>query len=279
MQIKKDIRSDIELIGVLGDLMDRIEYIRQHEDAIYNDINAKIERHFGEFVLLISTEEEFFGCTGFGYKPRNEDYRIKETIFIGVITGRKLVKVGKSWAIPTERYVEWDTLGTNLEISETNLQAPFPYELCWDLNRPLKLRNHLFGQRVALELRIGDQEVTNWFIERGRKQDTYLMVFRKAMKILGRNIQSQKFDFLFEEFRKKLIKRLNELRQEKERAKEEIERIFQSMQKGIYRSEEGNITLCETEDDAEIVSFPLRERVVKIDREIERLEIILGSLE
>jgi hypothetical protein len=85
---------------------------------INNDINAKIERHFGEFVLLISAEEEFFGCTGFGYKPRNEDYRIKETIFIGVITGRKLVKVGKSWAIPTERYVEWDTLGTNLEISE-----------------------------------------------------------------------------------------------------------------------------------------------------------------
>jgi hypothetical protein len=51
------------------------------------------------------------------------------------------------------------------------------------------------------------------------------------------------------------------------------------MQKGIYGSEEGNITLDETEDDSEIISFPLRERVVKIDGEIERLEIILGSLE
>jgi hypothetical protein len=41
------------------------------------------------------------------------------------------------------------------------------------------------------------------------------------------------------------------------------------MQKGIYRSEEGNITLCETETDVEIISFPLRERVAKIDRKIE----------
>jgi hypothetical protein len=76
------------------------------------------------------------------------------------ITGRKLVKAEnivevKTWTIPTERYVEWqDTLETNLEISEGNLQAPFPYELCWDLNRPLKLRNKIFGQRVALDLRI-----------------------------------------------------------------------------------------------------------------------------
>src|SRR3989338_2407153 len=40
-------------------------------EAVYRDLETGIRQHVGEFVLMITSEENFHGCTGFGYESRD----------------------------------------------------------------------------------------------------------------------------------------------------------------------------------------------------------------
>lgn len=70
---------------------------------------------------------------------------------------------------------------------------------------------------------------------------------------------------------KKLLNELYELAGTEKQIAGEINNIYGSREDGFYIGDKGAITLCETEEDAMIVSMSSREKLAKVRSEISHL--------
>ena len=92
----KQLRERIKRGETTGDrikdfVIARYGSLNKEIEAIYRNLEERIRQHVGEFILMIVKEENFHGCTGFGYKPKDEDYVLDEDLYLGILTDGTLI--------------------------------------------------------------------------------------------------------------------------------------------------------------------------------------------
>lgn len=251
----------------------RYGFLNEEIEAMYRDLEARIGQCVGEFVLMIAKNENFQGCTGFGYEPKNRDYILDEHLYLGVLKNGTLVlnPADEKCELPTVNYVRyWDAWRENVELVEGNLTSHWRHDFGLELNKQLKRRNPMArfqeGTDLKLELKIGDDEVKAWFEKR---RGHHLVVFQKASRLLGR--QTEESPQLATELQRRLetvAKRLIELVRERDQLKQKIARIFGAVKSGVYSSDGVSVTICATKDDARIISIRPRKKLKEVESEI-----------
>jgi len=125
------------------------------------------------------------------------------------------------------------------------------------------------GLDLELEMKIGDVEVEAWFEKQGGH---YLVIFQKASRLLGRKIRRRSPQLVAELQRRReaVVKRLTELVRERDQLKCKIARIFEAVKSGLYSPDGVSVTVCETEDDARVISMGPRQKLKEVEGEIKR---------
>lgn len=253
----------------------RYGFLNEEIEAVYCNLEVRIQQHVGEFVLMIVKEENFHGCTGFGYEPKDRDYVLDEHLYLGVLKVGTLVlnPADEECELPTDNHVQcWDAWRENTELVEGNLASHWLRDFGLNLDKPLKRRNPVarFQKEpdLELELKIGDTEVKAWFEE---QRGHHLVVFQKAAQLLGRPmLESPELAAELQQRREAVAKRLTELVKERDQLKQKIARIFGAVKGGVYSSDGVSVTVCETEDDARVISMGPRQRLKEVESEIKR---------
>ncbi len=251
-------------------------YISEVIETVYRDLEARIRQHVGEFVLMIVKEENFHVCTGFGYEPKDSDYILDERLSLGVLKDCALAlnHTDGKCKLPTGNYARcWDAWRENAELVEGGLASDWLRDFGLNLNKPLKRRNPMarFQEEIDLELevKIGDVEVKTWFEKQRGKH--YLMIFRKMAQLLGRPVvESPELAAELQRRREVVAKRLAELVPERDKLKQKISRIFGAVKGGVYSPDGMSITVCETEDDARVISMGPRQKLKEVESEIKK---------
>lgn len=246
-------------------------------EAMYRDLEAQIGQHVGEFILMVAKDENFHGCDEFGYKPKDSDYVLDEYLYLGVLKDDALILnlSDNKCELSTGNHVLCrDVLWGDMELVEKNIAFHFSL----NLNKQLKRRNPIacFQKEADLELevKIGDAEVKEWFEKR---REPHLAVFEEASHLLGRCIEeSPPFTAEFQRQREAVAGCLVELFKERDQLKQEIARIFMPVKDGVYSPDGVCVTICETEDDARIISMIPRQKLNEVENEIkEQLAVAL----
>jgi seryl-tRNA synthetase len=278
----KELRERIKRGETTGDrikdlVIARYGFMNEEIETVYRDLEARIGQHVGEFVLMITKEENVHGCTGFGYKPKNLDYVLDEHLYLGVLKDGLLVldPANGKCELPTGNSVRcrqyaWSK---NMELVEGNLTSHWLNDdFGLSLNKPLKRRNPMACLRaeadLKLEIKIGDVEVRAWF---ERRREHYLVDFKNASQLLGRQIdESPQLTAELQQQRETVAKQLAELIKERDQLKEKIARIFGAIKNGVYSSDGMSVTVCETEEDARAISMGPRQKLKEVEDEIKR---------
>lgn len=276
----KQLRERIKHGETTGDrikdfVIARYGFLNEEIEAVYRDLEVRIQQHTGEFILMIVKEENFHGCTGFGYKPKDRDYVLDEHFYLGVLKVGTLVlnPADEKCELPTDNNVRcWDVQGENATLVEVNLASSWFRDFGLNLDKPLRRRNPMarFQKEpdLELELKIGDIEVKAWF---EKQRGHHLVVFHKAAQLLGRPmLESPELAAELQQRRKTVAKWLTELVKECDQLKQKIARIFGAVNGGIYSSDGVSVTVCETEDDACVISMGPRQRLKEVEGEIKR---------
>lgn len=200
----------------------------------FRDLEAKLSEHQGEFVLMVTKREHFPGCTGFGHKPRDDEYVVEEEIYIGVVASGELdldtTRIHGA-SLPTGSHTRCrDMWRSEVELAEGNMSPGFLNDLAL-IGVEFKRRSHRFslhddGPDYHIDVKVGDDEVKAWFEAKGKK---YLIVFQKSAKMLGRSLDSApELEAQNESRRAAISKRLIELAQAGDAPKvvEEIKRLL-----------------------------------------------------
>lgn len=146
----------------------------------YREVERKVGKHQGEFVLLVRKKEVNYGHTLFGMNPKPSDIILHTTLGLGFLQDDKLVfraDDGSSWdnttwgvgrgicRFPTRSYARLEEAHGKKPLV---IDADLPADLT-DLDSELPLKNALNagfssdGRPKILEVHIGNQEVTDWF--------------------------------------------------------------------------------------------------------------------
>lgn len=253
----------------------RYGFLNEEIEAIYCNLEVRIQQHVGEFVLMIVKEESFYGCTGFGYEPKNKDYVLDEHLYLGVIKEGALAlnPADEKCELLTGNHVRcWNAWRESVELIEGNLTSHWRHDFGFNLNKPLKRRNPIarFQKEAELELevKVGDTEVKDWFEKR---RGHHLVVFQKASRLLGRQTEeSPQLAAELQRRREAVAKRLTELVKERDQLKQKIARVFGAVKGGVYSSGGVGVAVCETEDDARVISGPLQKLKEEVESEIKR---------
>lgn len=266
------------VIARYGLLNDEIE-------AIYRDLKTRVERHTGEFVLMVVKRESFHGCGGMGYSPTPEDYTLDEHIYLGVLKHGSLVlnPSDNKCEFQTGNYARCrDPWQENTDLVDGNIAPYWLPDFGYKLNKPLQRINPIARFRMRgddpdleLEVKIGDPEVKAWFEKKRAKY--YLMIFQKMAQLLGRPI-AEPPELLAELQRRREVvtKQLTETIQKRDQLKRRIASIFEAIRHGVYSSDGISITACETEDDARVISMGPRQQLKKVEDKIKyQLKIAL----
>ena len=190
-------------------------------EQVFRDLEARIGQHVGEFVLMITKEENFHGCTGFGYEPKARDFVLDEHLYLGVLRGGALVlnPADGECELPTGNHIRcWGVWRGSVGLVEGNITSGWGQDFGHNLNKQFKRRNPSFQQEqdLKLEVKIGDVEVETWFEKRGGH---HLVVFQKASRLLGREIEeSPQLAAELRRRREAVAKRLKELVQERDQS-------------------------------------------------------------
>ncbi len=276
----QQLRACIKLGETTGDrirdfVIARYGFLNEPLETVYRNLEARIGQHVGELVLMVVKEENFHGCAGFGYRPKDEDYVVDEHRYLGVLKLGSLVlnPADGKCEFPTGNYVGcYDALHENVELVEGNITSHYFRDFGFNLNKPLECRNPMarFQRELDLELevKVGDAEVIAWF----EKQDgCHLVVFQKAAQLLGRPVaESPKLVAEFQQRREAVGNRLTKLVRERDQLKEKIARIFGAVERGVSSPDGVSVTVCETEDDARVISMGPRQRLEEVEAEIKR---------
>ena len=254
-------------------------FLNEEIEAVYRDLEARVGQHVGEFVLMIANEENFHGCTGFGHEPKDEDYVLDEHLYLGILKDGALVLnlTDNKCELPTGNYVQcWDAWRENVKLIEGNLTSGWCHDFGRNLNKQLKRRNPMARfqkeQDLELEVKIGDAEVKEWFEKR---REHHLVVLQKASRLLGRETEeSPQLAVELQRRRDAVAQRLTELVKERDQLKQKIARIFGAVKRGVYSSDGVGVTVCETEDDARVISMGPRQKLREVEREIKRQLIL-----
>ena len=278
----KQLRERIKRGETTGDrikdfVIARYGSLNKEIEAIYRNLEERIRQHVGEFILMIVKEENFHGCTGFGYKPKDEDYVLDEDLYLGILTDGTLIlnPADNKCEIPVGgKHVRCRDAWRNekVELVERNIISNWFHDFGLSLNKPIKRRNPMArfreGLDLELEMKIGDVEVEAWFEKQGGH---YLVIFQKASRLLGRKIKrSPQLAVELQRRYEAGAKRLAELIEERNQLKEKIARIFEAVKSGLYSPDGVSVTVCETEDDARVISMGPRQRLKEVEGEIKR---------
>ncbi|GEM_PF-2866676 len=280
----KQLRERIKSGETTGDkikdfVIARYGFLNDEIEAIYRDLETRVQQHVGEFVLMIVKRESFHGCSGLGYEPKPEDYELDEHIYLGVLKHGSLVlnPADNKCEFLTSNYARcWDPWRENTELVDGNLASHWSNDFGFNLNKPLNRRNPIARFRMRgddpdleLEVKIGDSEVKAWFEKQRGKY--YLMIFQKMAQLLGRPI-AEPPELLAELQRRREVvaKQLTEIVKKRDQLKRRIASIFESIRHGVYSPDGIGITPCETEDDARVISMGPRQKLKKVEDEIKR---------
>lgn len=242
-------------------------------EATYRALEARLCQHVGEFILMIVKQEIFFGCTGFGQKPRDRDFLLTEHFYLGVLKDGALVLniAGGKCEIPTGNYAEClNLLSEKSELVEENLNSRWGYDFGIDLDRPIKRRNPMARLQkkpdLKLELKVGDEEVRAWFEQRN---GPHLVIFQKSAQLLGRPIaEFLQLSAELQRRREAIAKRLIGLVKERDQLKKKIAQIFDAINWGAFSDDGVSVTVCENEDDARVISMGPRQKLNNVESQI-----------
>ncbi|HXK36152.1 MAG TPA: hypothetical protein VJ553_01045 [Candidatus Paceibacterota bacterium] len=244
-------------------------------------LDSLVRPAIGQLAIMIKRDERFYGCTGFGYEPRDEDYSLDTHLKMCVLREPGLVleetESGPLISLAAAQHVSaWYGLGdwrTELRL------GPIREDPIWTfwrgLDVPMKLRNSLnqLGNPVHIEVLAGDQNVIAWASRGGSRAK---LVHRMA-RMLGRDLS---FPALTEELtyeRGARIRAIDALWLERATLKRRIDAIMDAGRRGVGAvSLDGvSVTLCEDDDDARIITIADRERLRIVEA---NLREHLGSL-
>ncbi len=178
-ELRKRIREGETTGDKIKDLVILRYALNNGVEEIYRSLEKRVKKHVGEFILMIHLS---LGAHNIG---------VSKYIGLGILKGDSLIIID-NWKceFPTENYVECSDIFRykKFELEEKNLAPPWYRDLALDLNRPLEEINY-FKPLIALEIKIGDEEVKKWFTENG-----LLSVFKKMAQLLNRPIDSESSD-------------------------------------------------------------------------------------
>lgn len=164
-------------------------------------VNQRLCDHPGQFVLAVEkTVREYdtikYAFSGGILPPRDTHLFIDTTLYLGTICGQELTsdKAGRIF-LPTSASVKcqlniW-TPEPAVELVKGKLTFPALARLASELGVPLsepaiRYRRSSEGPDLKLDLRIGDQEVNDWFEK--EDQGRHLLLFNQMARLLGRPI-------------------------------------------------------------------------------------------
>lgn len=289
----------------------RYDSVNQEIVGAYRDLEARIQKRVGEFVLVVIREEEkvSFRCGDFGdvairqtiMPPPPDLFILKTSLILGVLKGKSLIFniadiVDGKCEIPTSNIVSClDARRDKFDVGNDNIIFPFLfpwkfYDLGLDLNKPLERKDASSNYKshdepiLKLEVIVGDEEVVSWF--KKQKERHYFVAFLNMARLLGR--PTDKFPELEKELeqeqeqelrrrREEVAERLKELIRKRDELREEIERIKKAKKTGVYSSTGGaSFAVCETDDDVNIISLKPRQKLKEVEDEIkEQLQTAL----
>jgi hypothetical protein len=165
--------------------------VREEIEEVYRCLQERLAAHTGEFILVVAKTEECGVHGSPGFIPRDEDYYIDETVYLGVINGEELILDSvKGCEIPTASYVPRRNMfrGNKVQKVEGNLSTHWNTDIGYHLDRPLEPRNPMYTlmpdtPQLRLEIRVGDEEVRFW-AEQNKGYE--LAFFKQAGTMLGR---------------------------------------------------------------------------------------------
>lgn len=256
------------------------------------EIRKEMRSYNGEFFLAVERDWRFHGCTGFGYKPRDEDYQIDEITSLGICQTPYIQEEDDLLKIQTERYV-W-AAPAKIWVED----KPLGHLLAYELEASLPPKGRGFSSRdsdpgVSLRIIVGDTQVTQWFIDKSldhinedqksvlkaahpgtfleeiekRRNTEPLINYFKLQKALGRILdqQPEEVQTALRGLKLKLVDQLLALSRQDSKLSQEIGRIYQvPSQGGILFEDGGGVTLIEDEDDARVVSLGARMRLGQV---------------
>jgi hypothetical protein len=250
---------------------------RAHLDAIvqrFEKIRALATGAIGQLILLVKRSEESSVCIMGDGSPRPEDYRIKESAMLGVLRepGIKWETYRQSFIttiLTTKQYV-WVELFSYEPISSIQ-QGPITdgglaSALWLHLDEPLECRNPSNQRQKPsmLELVAGNDAVSAWFAR--RHED---LVLRKACKMLDFDLQGDQIALAVVRKLHMLTETIEELWVERVPLKRRIDAILKAGRGGGGAlASGGGLTVCETEEDARIITWRDQERLQAIDKRI-----------
>ncbi len=218
-------------------------------ENIYRELEAKIAKHDGEFILLVGRSYEFHGCTGFGHTPQPHEYVLETNICLGILNGKEIIfnfEDHPNCEIPTSKYARpWGGVREEMKVEKENIKDSTigVLGLYWsilELGKPAKIVTQ-FGRSIdppvdsmeafngwrpeqnpKLEIKIGDVEVDAWFKANKRYEKTYGKM-QKALERIAQETPEIK------ERQEQIIKEISELTKRYRNLWAETEKIANAM--------------------------------------------------
>ncbi len=246
------------------DLLDFEGYFKPAQERFLQD--AKPD----EPVLVVAKHYDFKGCTGFGYEPKPRDYTLDTNFWFGVLPAEEPLYIvdSKQFTIRVPRHVCW--WGYDYHVKDKPIAiGPFNTMMA-NLTEPIYSHDHSWAhlqkeqEQVGLkkpdyplEVIVGSETIQRYCAERG-----YTDFYLKAASLLGVTAQGMLPEVAerHSEMRENILRHLEALSELEHRQKTEIEHIFGAVKQGTYHTGSG-ITVCETEDDARVISIGPRQRL------------------
>ncbi|MBI4225276.1 MAG: hypothetical protein HY617_03010 [Candidatus Sungbacteria bacterium] len=254
--------------------------MKPSKDAIerYQEIFLHYARP-NEPVLLVTKRYEFLGCGGMGYRPQPRDYTLQTQIRFGVLVAQEPLSIidNGNLSVLVQFRVErersqwvkmegpiriggWDTFGRDPDVPLYSRDEHDAY---------LQKENEKHGLRKTdfpLEVVVGSAAIQQYCLERYHISDC-LAAFHLLGLSEGLTSEFRTRDL---EIRTKILEELESLLARETKIMLEIERIFASTRRGVYRTLSG-VTVCESEDDARIISAGSRDLLKRIQGEMRNL--------
>lgn len=247
------------------DLLDFERYFQPIQERFLQEAKPN------EPVLVVAKHYDFKGCTGFGYEPKPRDYTLDTDFYFGVLPAEEPLSTvdGQQFTILVPRHVRWWGYDYHVEDKPIAI-GPFATMMA-NLAEPIYSRDYSWAQLqkeqeqvshkkpdYPLEVIVGSEAIQRYCAERG---PTYTEFYLKAASLLGVLPPglAPAIAERYSEKRESILKQLETLGEQERREQQEIDRIFGSVKEGVYYTGRG-ITVCETEDDARVISIGPRRR-------------------
>ena len=279
------------------------------QEKLYQELEEKISKHTGEFILVIGRSWESSGLVSFhgksiiGHGRDHQSYYLKEEVILGILDGKKLVfnlKDHPQCQLPTSKYahpwIQGKIEATAGNIKDSCAGGCFYWSIS-QLNAPARARTQ-YGKHIEmpmeniywdpdsaakdtpnlqLEIKVGDVEVDAWFIAHKRRGQTY----EKLQKALGRIAIETPEN---KKRQKQTLTALARLTGERMRIVGNLQDVFLHMHRQYESSDEHGIWLPREQHPWEAALKDYLQELTKVELQIasevkEALELDLGHIE